>query len=115
VRRTARILGFCGGVLGVGFGYLATYMGGPAAGLGAKGRGWLLILSLLAMLLAMVAGWVSATAGGRSRASVVVLFAAAVLGFVCLAAYWIAPGVLLFASASLFLAGRGKVDSSIAL
>ena len=109
--RAARLLGLCGGAAGVGFAYLAAYVEGPATGLGANGRGWLLVLSFIAFLLAVAGGWIGATSSGRSRWSAVALFTIGALGFVCLAVFWIVPGVLLFASACFYLATRKKVDS----
>ena len=111
MKRAARLLGFFGGATGVGFGYLAVFLGGPATGLGTNGRGWLIFSSLIAMLLAIAGGWIGTTTSGRSRWSAVALIAVGILGFACIAAYWIVPGVLFFASAGLFLDSRKKVDA----
>ena len=54
LKKTAGLLGLLGGVAGVAFGYLAIFLDGPAAGLGARGRGWLLILSFIIMLMSIV-------------------------------------------------------------
>jgi hypothetical protein len=107
VRKAAALLGFLGGVTGVAFGYLAVFLGGPTTGLGANGRGWLLLLSLAAMLLSIAGGWLGATTVGGSRVSGITLLVIGGLGFVCLAVYWIVPGAL-FLTSGLLLNADGN-------
>jgi hypothetical protein len=103
MKRAARILAVLGAALGVGFAYIGVFVAGPPVGLGVRGRGWLLFLGLAAMLLAILAGWMSVVIARHPRFAGTVILIAGLVGFVCIAYYWLVPALLLLPSAGLAL------------
>jgi hypothetical protein len=113
LKKTAGLLALVGGIAGVVFAYVAIFLGGPAAGLGVKGRGWLLILSFIAMLMSIGGGWLGATTSRHIKASGITLLAVGILGFACVAAYWIVPGLLFLIAGVLFVAHGRRKNASL--
>ena len=113
MKKTAALLGLLGGVAGVVFGYVAIFLDGSATGLGVKGRGWLLILSFIVMLLSIGGGWLAATTSRHTKVSGVTLVTIGVLGFVCVAVYWIVPGILFLVAGVLFIAHGKREDAPL--
>jgi hypothetical protein len=109
MKRAARILAVLGAALGVGFAYLGVFVAGPPVGLGTRGRGWLLLLGLGAMLLAILAGWMTLLIARRPRVAGAVILIAGLAGFVCIAYYWLVPALLLLPAAGLALGSPAEV------
>lgn len=112
MKRAARILGLVGGILGVAFGYIAVFVAGRPVGIGVNGRGWLLFSSLAAMILAIVAGWVTVLVERHPRTAGAVVLAAGLLGFVCVAYYWLVPALFLLTAGGLALGSPAEPQAA---
>jgi hypothetical protein len=107
LRSAVSALGIIGGMFGAIFALVAVFVGGAGAAFGAERDGGLItLLGFVAVFLA-IGGMVGGILAKSNRtASIVLLLVSGVLGFVCIGAWWILPGILLIVAGVLEMADR---------
>jgi hypothetical protein len=96
MRTAAKVLGLVGGILGIIAGILAVAVGGGAV-LGVT-NGGAVVLGFAAVIVA-IAGIVGGALAGRPTASWILMAFAGFVGFVCVRALWVLPGIMLIVGA----------------